>query len=140
MVEALSNEASEVARLRKALSGVPLELAVLFGSGAQNRLRPDSDLDVGIIPTVDLTLREELDMAAMLTVATGREIDLVRLDRASTLVRWEAAKGHLLLLARTPSALPHFLASAALEHADFAPLLADTRRRLTRRLAEGHSA
>lgn len=36
---------------------MPLELAVLFGSGAQNRLRPDSDLDVGIIPSFDLSLR-----------------------------------------------------------------------------------
>jgi uncharacterized protein len=118
---------------------MPLELAVLFGSGAQNRLRPDSDLDVGIIPSTDLTLRDELDMAATLTAASGREVDLVRLDQPSVLLRWEAAKSHVLLLARTPGALPQFLARAALDHADFAPMLADASRRLTRRLAMGHA-
>lgn len=119
---------------------MPLELAVLFGSGARNRLRPDSDLDVGIIPSADLSLRDELDMAATLTAAAGREVDLVRLDQPSVLLRWEAAKSHVLLFARTPSALPRFLARAALDHADFAPLLAHASRRLTRRLAIGRAA
>ena len=42
--------------------------------------------------------------------------DLVRLDRASALLRWEAAKAHLLLTGE-PAALARFVPCAALDHA-----------------------
>ncbi len=130
--------ATIVESLKAALgTGPVLELAVLFGSAAKGRLRRDSDLDVGIIPACDLTLRDELDLAAALSLATGREVDLVRLDQASTLVRWQVAKHHVPLFGRTASSLSHFLARAALDHADLAPLLEDASTRLRRRLARG---
>jgi uncharacterized protein len=125
-------------KLRAVLrQGPAVQLAILFGSAARGRMHSQSDLDVGIIPAgPDLTLAEELDLAAALTRATGTEVDLVRLDQASPVLRWEAAKAHISLISSAPNALPRFLAQAALDHADLAPLLADAQERLRRRLAE----
>ena len=117
-------------------AGPALELALLFGSAARGRLHSGSDLDVGIIPVnAELSLREELDLSAALTRATGREVDLVRLDQASPVVRWEVAKAHVPLVGGRPGVLSGFLARAALDHADIAPLLAEASARLRRRLA-----
>ena len=100
--------------------GPPLRLAVLFGSGARGGLRADSDLDVGIVPRdPDLPLTVELDLQARLERASLRHVDLVRLDRASTLLRWEAARHAVLILADPPREFSRFVADAALEHADF---------------------
>jgi predicted nucleotidyltransferase len=107
--------------LRQALeTGPPLRLAVLFGSAARAGLRPDSDLDVGIVPgDPELPLRAELDLQAHLERASLRHVDLVRLDHASTLLRWEAARRSLLIVADPPQEFSRFVAAAALEHADF---------------------
>lgn len=117
-----------------------IRLALLFGSAARGRLRPDSDLDVGIWPVdPEMPLSDELALAATLGRATGREIDIVRLDRASALVRFEVAKRHTVLRAEPAESLPRFLASAALEHAELGPLWDDARRRLAKRLARADS-
>jgi predicted nucleotidyltransferase len=125
-----------VAQLQTALQGGPrLRLALVFGSVARGVVRPGSDIDVAIIPVdPNLELREELDLAARCSAACGREVDLLRLDRASPVVRWEVARNHLVLLAQPRHELPRFLARAALDHADLAPLLDDCQRRFHRRL------
>jgi uncharacterized protein len=128
-----------IAELRAALAQGPrLRLALLFGSGAKGHLRSDSDLDVGIIPADSgMTLRDELALASLFSRATGREVDVVRLDSAPALVRWEVARNHIVLGADPPEALPRFVAAAALEHADLQPLLDDARKRVVRRLRGG---
>jgi hypothetical protein len=94
-----------------------------------------SDLDVAVAPErSDWTLSDELQLAARLTRASGREVDLIRLDRAPALLRWEIARAHVVVLADPPYELTRFLADAALDHADMAPLLAHARSVLTRRL------
>ncbi len=122
--------------LRQALeTGPPLRLAVLFGSAARARLRPDSDLDVGILPRdPDLPLRAELDLQAHLERASLRHVDLVRLDRASTLLRWEVARRSLLIVADPPQEFSRFVAAAALEHADFVSAFGTAAARFLQRL------
>jgi predicted nucleotidyltransferase len=113
-----------VDELRRALEAGPaLRLAVLFGSAARDRLGTGSDLDVGIVPRdPDLPLAAELDLQARLERACRRPVDLVRLDRASALLRWEAARHGIAILARPPHEISRFLAEAALEHADLVPV------------------
>jgi predicted nucleotidyltransferase len=121
---------------RPALQGRGLRLAVLFGSAARDELRADSDVDVGILPRdPDLPLRDELELQAELERALGRTVDLVRLDRASTLLRWRAAREGISLLAEPAREWPRFVARAGIEHADFAPLYARTAELYRRRLA-----
>jgi len=69
-------------------SGPPLRLAMLFGSTAKGTQRIDSDIDIGIVPEdPELSLAEELTLQTDLARVSGRQVDLVRLDRASTLLR-----------------------------------------------------
>jgi predicted nucleotidyltransferase len=137
IVTSVSNERDHIVRevSRVLAAGPPLRLALLFGSAAKDRLRPDSDVDVGIFPLEDLSLAEELELEARLTKALGREVDLVRLDTAPALVRWQVAKAHLPISAHPEYELPRFLAQAAIDHAEMSPLYDAAQRALSRRLA-----
>lgn len=127
-------------RLRAALrGGPPLRFAVLFGSAAAGRLRPGSDVDVAIWPVdCDLPLRAELDLQAALARASGREADLVRLDRATTLVRWEVAHACKPLIEARPGAVARFMADAASEYLDFEPAFQRAAEAFRRALASRH--
>jgi predicted nucleotidyltransferase len=117
-------------------AGPPLRLAVVFGSFAKQRARPHSDLDVVILPHDEaLSLRAELDLAARLSLETGREVDLVRLDRATTLLRWEIAKDGIPLIADPAWEWLRFRVAAASEHADMAEALDRAARLFRRRIA-----
>ena len=127
-----------IARLASVLPGHGVRLAVLFGSGARDSLRADSDLDVGYLPLdVTMTLGEELALQGTLEQAAGRSVDLVRLDRASTLLRWRAAREGVPLLTLAPHDWPRFVAQAGIEHGDFAPTYARAAERMRRRIASG---
>jgi predicted nucleotidyltransferase len=127
-----------IARLGPVVEGHGLRLAVLFGSGARDALRPDSDIDIGYVPLEPtMTLGEELALQATLEKATGRSVDLVRLDRASTLLRWRVAREGVPVLTLHPYEWPRFVAQAGIEHGDFAPTYARAAERLRRRIASG---
>ena len=126
---------SLVARALPVLRAAPLRLAVLFGSAARGRLRPDSDLDIGFLPTRDLPLADELALQASLERATGRTVDLVDLDRADVLLRFEIARYGRVLVSEPASEATRFVAVAGIEHAELAPLIADAAERYRRRLA-----
>ncbi len=118
--------------------GPALRLAVLFGSAASGRLRADSDVDVAILPRdPDLPLRTELELQTALTRACGREVDLVRLDHATTLLLWEVARTGRPLLEVEPKEFARFRARAAAEWADFAPAYARAGEVFRQRLASG---
>jgi predicted nucleotidyltransferase len=125
--------------LRTALgSGPSLRLAVLFGSFARGQQRPGSDIDVAILPVdADLPLGAELDLQVALELACGRAVDLVRLDRASTMLRFRIAREGVALLAEPAFEHPRFVAAAAAEHAEFAPALAVASERFRQRVAAG---
>jgi predicted nucleotidyltransferase len=106
------------------LAQAGVEVAILFGSAAKGRLRPDSDIDIGILPSPDRVFGfdEELALAIELDKMLGREVDLVRLDTASTLLRFEVSQGRRLYEARV-GAFADFVARALVEHEDLRPIL-----------------
>jgi predicted nucleotidyltransferase len=117
-------------------AGPPLRLAVLFGSFAKQRARADSDLDIAILPRDEsLSLHAELDLAGQLSSRTGREVDLVRLERATSLLRWEIAKDGILLVADPVGEWLRFRVAAASEHADMADALDRAARLFRQRIA-----
>jgi predicted nucleotidyltransferase len=126
-------------RLAAVLSaGPPLCFAMLFGSAAKGLLRADSDVDVAIYPRdPSLSLADELALQTELTRVCGREVDLVRLDRAPTLVCWQVVRHGRLLVEPVPFSVARFTARAVGDYLDFAPALhaaAETfRRRLVSR-------
>jgi len=115
-----------IARLRVALAAEPdLQLVVLFGSASVGRARGSSDLDVAILPTNgrDGQARDfdDLSLQTRLTLAARREVDLVRIDEASTLLKWEIAKAGVALLEARPGEMARFRARATSEYIDFLP-------------------
>ena len=113
-------------------------LAVLFGSAARGGATPGSDLDIGV-------LLDPGESASALEVAlarvTGRSVDVVRLDVAPPLLRFEIARDGRLLLERAPHAWADFRARAMTDWWDWAPtarlLNAAAASRLRAALADG---
>lgn len=118
-------------------AGPPARLVVLFGSAAQGRMRDHSDVDIGWIPAdADLSLGDELTFQANLTAAAGREVDLLRLDQASTILRYDVARDGILL-AGPRSEFVRFRAEAIGEYLDFEPALREASERFRRAILAG---
>jgi predicted nucleotidyltransferase len=127
-----------VATLRAALmQAPPMRLVVLFGSRAGDRARPESDLDVGIIPAErELPLGPELALQSVLSKATGHEVDLVRLDGDDLVLGREAATHGVLVHEERPGFFAQYRARALSDWLDFEESLGPARDRYLRRLAE----
>lgn len=118
-------------------AGPPARLVVLFGSAARGHQHDHSDVDIGWIPAdADVSLGAELTFQVNLTAAAGREVDLVRLDQASTVLRYEVARDGILL-AGPRSEFVRFRAEAIGEYLDFAPALRDASERYRRAILAG---
>jgi predicted nucleotidyltransferase len=56
-----------------------LLLAIVFGSMADGRNRPDSDIDIAIYPRKSLDHRKRQQLSDDIALATGRAVDLIDL-------------------------------------------------------------
>jgi predicted nucleotidyltransferase len=122
-------------------SGPPLRLAMLFGSTAKGTQRIDSDIDIGIVPDdPELSLTEELTLQTELSRVSGRQVDLVRLDRASTLLRWQVVRYGRALVEAKPFAAARFTAETVAEYLDFAPAFERAAENFRRVLAAGRGS
>jgi predicted nucleotidyltransferase len=120
-------------------TGPELRFAVLFGSAARAHAGrgvwgPDSDVDVGVWPQHALTLADENDLASRLEAATGRRVDLVRLDLASPSLAFRVARDAVPLFVPHRRDLSRWLARVAIEHAEFQPTLDEGLERYRRAL------
>jgi predicted nucleotidyltransferase len=68
-------------------SGGRLLAVYLFGSEAEGRARPDSDVDLAFLSERALDPVVVFDVAQDLATALHRDVDLVDLSRASTVLR-----------------------------------------------------
>ncbi len=59
----------------------------LFGSAAAGELRADSDIDLAVLPNASLPVARRWSLAQALAVSAGRDVDLVDLRSASTVMR-----------------------------------------------------
>lgn len=107
-------------RLRHVLEATPgVRLAVLFGSAAAGTAGARSDVDIGILLESDAD--HSLSLRVALERAGGRPIDLVPLDTAPALLRFEIARTGTVLLANDAHAWPDFKARAMIDWWDWAP-------------------
>ena len=112
-----------IARLRTVFDGVAgIRLAVLFGSEASGRARPDSDVDIAVLGAAqEFDDSAEGRLTQSLSLATRRNVDLIRLERASTMLKWQIANKGVPLIERTVGEFARFQAGAASEYLEFAP-------------------
>ena len=133
----------ELQPLREALAAQPaVRLAVLFGSAAKGRQVAGSDLDLAMRLAPDTA---ETRRAAALAAgrATGREIDLVELDGAPPLLRFQIAHDGQVLVEQEPGSWTRFKAQAMIDWWDWAPtarrIHAVYLRRLREKVAHGRA-
>lgn len=122
--------------LRKALEAQPaIRLAVLFGSMARGRSSARSDVDLALrLVRDDAAARREAVAAA--GRATGREIDVVDLDAAPPLLRFQIARDGVVLVEREPRLWTRFKARAMVDWWDWAPTARRIHAAYVRRLRE----
>jgi predicted nucleotidyltransferase len=130
-------------RLRQQAPAWPeLKLAVLFGSQARGEARSGSDADLGLLLapySSDLRVRVEAELGR----AAGGPVDIVLLDDAPPLLRFEIAREGVLLFQREDHLWTDFKARAMVDWWDWAPthrkIAAGVVRRLRERVADGQS-
>jgi len=110
-----------IERIRRVVEDLPhVRLAVAFGSAVDGTARPDSDLDLGV-SLADGHGEVLAVLAVEIERAIGRPVDLVSLDDAPPLLRFEIARDGLLLVERVPQAWTDFRARAMIDWWDWAP-------------------
>jgi predicted nucleotidyltransferase len=126
---------STVAVLKKALEQVPsVRLAVLFGSAARRTAGRASDVDVGLL------LGRETEPSSALAVAleraVGGPVDIIWLDTAPSLLRFEIARDGLVVVERESYAWADFRARAMIDWWDWEPTARMMHRVMIARLRE----
>jgi uncharacterized protein len=123
-------------RLRATLQAFPaVRLAVAFGSVARGSEHARSDVDLALLLDPD-TPEGRQKIEAELGRAAGREVDLVFLDTAPPLLRFEVASDGVLLLARDRNDWVDFRARAMIDWWDWAPTARLINEAAIRRLRE----
>jgi len=102
----------------------PGVLAVyLFGSYAEGNPRPDSDLDLAIVPADGTPRQQILDIMADLIRKVYDDIDLVILDIPDVVLRFEVIRHHRVLYQRPEFDAASYASLAARMYWDFLPYL-----------------
>jgi predicted nucleotidyltransferase len=116
----------ELERAAACLARDPRVLAVYgFGSQARGEAGPRSDVDVAVLLDRNLSLGDELRLRAQVTRELQRDdIDLVVLEQAPPLLRYEITAAARRLYARDGEAADRFEERAAQECFDTAHLRA----------------
>jgi predicted nucleotidyltransferase len=78
--------------IRSALEKFRPAVVYLFGSVANDRARPESDLDIAFLPTSRCEPYDVFETAQELAGQVGREVDLVDLSRASAVMKAQVLK------------------------------------------------
>lgn len=119
--------------VRDVLAGFPsMVLAVLFGSVALGRQRPDSDLDIAVETSQALTADEKIAIIEALAERTGRPVDLIDLKVVAEPLLGQIVR-HGRRLLGSDSAYGQLISRHLFEQADFMPYR-------TRMLAERRAA
>jgi predicted nucleotidyltransferase len=106
----------------------------LYGSAAQNRLTPHSDIDIGVLYKEDAQpdFQQQMSDAAALSTQLNREADLVTLNHASPILRMQVLKKGELLINNAPHQVNLFFIKTINDYFD----LKQTRRPIEEHLRE----
>lgn len=74
--------------------------AYIFGSYSKDRVRRDSDIDIAIYLNESIDLNKYIDLKMQLTESLKREVDLVILNDALPLLKYEIYKNNILLFTK----------------------------------------
>lgn len=132
------------ARIARAVAGIDgIGTVALFGSQARDRARPNSDLDVAILPTAtDPRVRSKLiarASAALEGLVVGRRVDVVLIDEAPELLRHRIFAHGRIAVQHNPEDWRAWRVRTMQEHGDREPYRRMLREGQHRRLREGRT-
>jgi predicted nucleotidyltransferase len=108
-----------LAAVQAALRADPdVSLAAAFGSAARGVASPSSDLDIGV---AGVPLSRLPALAVSLSRLADCEVDLIQLETAPPLLRFEIARDGVLLVERSKGLWPAFQARAMVDWWEWAP-------------------
>jgi predicted nucleotidyltransferase len=104
-----------------------IEIAFLFGSAAAGKLRDNSDADIALllrhVPGAQKRLDFRLDVAGKISELTERETDIVVLNTAGSLLKYQTARNGKLIFERHKGLAKKFRLAAINEYFDYLPTL-----------------
>jgi len=110
------------ASLRAVLEGFPgLLLAIVFGSVAQGRATPGSDLDIAVAARRALSAEQKMALISALAAHTGRPVDLIDLHAAGQPLLGQIVR-HGRRVLGSVAAHGQLISRHLTEQADFMPL------------------
>ena len=132
----------QIARLAEPVPGI--SALVAFGSRASGSPRPDSDLDVAVLPdSSDPQARRSLQSqlaVALADLAPGGRVDVVLMDEAPDLLRQRILETGQLLICRDPAAFHELRVRTMREYGDREWVRQLMRTAQRRRLERGESS
>jgi predicted nucleotidyltransferase len=116
-----------------------VEAVFLFGSVAEGRAGAESDLDLAIVPSGAGLRERRLDLLSALVRAGLDDVDLVFLDTADVVLRYEAVRPNFLIYARESFDHGEYYSRTLREYWDFLPYLELQRESMKRRILYGQT-
>ncbi|TJX15176.1 nucleotidyltransferase domain-containing protein [Tissierella creatinini] len=92
--------------------------AYIFGSFVTGNFRNDSDIDIAIYIKEDISSEVYMEIKMKLTEICKREIDLIILNSATTLLKFEIYKNNILLFAKDKNKESGFKIKTLFEYND----------------------
>jgi predicted nucleotidyltransferase len=98
-----------------------IQIAIVYGSAAQDRLRPDSDVDIAVAGHSTLSPERLVEISHLLGRAVRREIDIIDLRSTKGLVFYEAMTKGVVVLVRDKTLMAELMKETVYYAADFLP-------------------
>jgi uncharacterized protein len=128
----------DLALLPAIFSRYPEVTAVyLFGSVADGKTHPESDLDLAVLPRSAALRQQKLEILGDLVRAGFDNVDLVFLDVEDITLRFEAVRRNRLIYAAPDFDHGSYFSKIIRQYFDFEPYLAIQREAYKRRILDG---
>lgn len=92
--------------------------AYIFGSYAEGKLGEDSDIDIALYLDSEIDVDKYLEIKVNLTDICKRDVDLVILNDATPLLKYQIYKNHIMLFARDKTRESIFKVKTLFEYND----------------------
>jgi predicted nucleotidyltransferase len=97
-------------------------VGIVYGSASAGTMRADSDVDVAVLADEPLSLEARLDIIFELSLALGREVDVLDLHTAHGLILRQILTKGTVALKRSSVAYARLMKRMLLDYADMEPM------------------
>lgn len=135
MTSSNSSHHPKLDRLEKVFRKYPdIQAVYLFGSTASGKTRPESDLDLAILPGKSALREKKLDLLTDLAREGFCDVDLVFLDTKDVVIKFESVRQNRLPYCAKGFDASAFFSLTLRQYFDFAPYLKTQREAYKRRV------